>query len=445
MNARVFLRTYGCTLNQADSDIIRGVLAKGGARLVDDEEDADVVVLNTCGVKSATENRIIEKMRALNARNKKIVVAGCIPSANLALVERFAPRACVVGTGSVGRILDAVKAAREGRKVVFLDGKGVIEKASLPKKREGVIARIPIAEGCVGACTFCQTRLARGRLRSYDEEYLACEIERCVKNGFREIQLTAQDTGAYGLERQGGGNLAGLVRRISDVEGAIFAKQKCAFARSANCEFRVRVGMINPEHARAMLPELISAFRSGKIYKFLHVPVQSGSDSVLYEMRRPYQVRDFRFVVSGFRRAFPEITLATDVIVGYPTESEEDFRASLELISEIEPDIVNVSKFCPRPGTSASELKLLPNDVIKKRSGAMSALCRKIALEKNRKLIGKEYAVLATEREKRGVRGRNNAYKQVVLRDERVALGSFVNVKVAGATACCLIGERVRA
>ncbi len=430
MNARVFLRTYGCTLNQADSDMIKGVLAKGGARFVDSEDEADVVVLNTCGVKSATENRIIEKLRTLGKKNKKIVVAGCIPSANLAIVERFAPRASVVGTGSVGRIFDAVKAAREGKKVVLLDGAGVKEKTRLPKTRDGVIARVPIAEGCVGVCTFCQTRLARGKLRSYDEEYLACEIERCVKNGFKEIQLTAQDTGAYGKETKGKKtNLASLLRRVCDVDG----------------EFRVRVGMINPEHARAMLSGLVDAFRSGKIYKFLHVPVQSGSDRVLRDMRRPYTVKDFRRVVSGFRRAFPEITLATDVIVGYPSESERDFRASLKLISGIKPDVVNVSKFCPRPKTPASLLKLLPNGVVKTRSERMSALCRKLALGRNKRLAGKKYAVLITEKERgRGAKGRNDAYKQVVLLGGRIGLGSFVGARVVGATACCLIGERVR-
>lgn len=423
----VFLLTYGCTLNQADSDIIKGVLAREGAHFVESEEDADVVVLNTCSVKSATENRIIEKLRALGKKNKKIVVAGCIPSANLSLVEKFAPRACVVDVDSVGRVFDAVKAARAGRKAIFLDGGGVAEKTRLPKMREGVIARIPIAEGCAGACTFCQTRLARGKLRSYDEEYLLCEIARCVKNGFKEIQLTAQDAGAYGMEgKNEKTNLAILLEKICEIGG----------------DFRVRVGMINPEHVKKMVGGLIDAFADEKIYKFLHIPVQSGSDKVLREMRRPYRVRDFRKVVSSFRHAFPEITIATDVIVGYPTESEKDFRASLKLISEIKPDIVNVSKFCPRPKTPASKMRLLPNGVVKMRSEKMSALCRRLALEKNKRLVGKKYSILMTENDARGARGRNEAYKQVVLREGQTRLGSFVGVKSVGATGCCLFCVR---
>lgn len=405
-------------MNQSDSEVMAGVLLANGVGLAKSEADAGVVILNTCTVKGATEQKIIYEVKRLISARRKLVIAGCIPEANLPLIRKYAPKAPIVGTRSLAHIAEAVRAAVRGRKVEFFGKRE--EKLELPRLRGSIIAKVTIAEGCLGACSFCATKIARGALRSYPEDAIIAEIEKCVKKGCREIQLTAQDTGAYGKEK--GANLARLLRRISAIPG----------------DFRVRVGMMNPEHALWMLPGLIGAYHSPKIYKFVHIPVQSGNDGVLKEMRRKYSVKDFEKVIRAFRREFPEITVATDIIVGYPTESETAFNGTLRLLRKMRFDIVNVSKFTPRPFTHAAKLKQLPNNEIKRRSEIASALCRKIALEKNRRLVGKTFRTLVTEKQEKGFSGRTDSYKQVALSGARI--GKFVKLRIADAAAGYLKG-----
>lgn len=412
---KVFLETYGCTLNQADSEIMEGVLSGKGVKLCKTADEADVVVLNTCFVKKQTQQSILERLKKL--AGSKIVVAGCMPSANRLMVERASPSASLVGPYSLSKIYDAVLSSHEGRKVIFLDAKPE-DKYSLPSKRGGVIARIPISEGCASCCSFCVTKLARPVLHSYDENSIIAEIERCIGAGFREIRLTSMDTGAYGLDSRT--DLASLLGKIDRLQG----------------RFLTRVGMINPDHVMRMLPELIEQFRGEKIYKFLHMPLQSGDDEVLAGMNRKYSVEEFTHVVREFRKGLPELTLATDIIIGFPTESENAFKKTISALKELKPDVVNVSKFFPRPGTKAEAIKQLPGSVVAERSREVSALCRNITLRKNRQLIGKEFEVLLTEETGRGIAGRTRSYTQVIARAG--SLGEFVNVRISDATACCL-------
>ena len=361
---RVFIETYGCTFNQSDSDAIAGILALEGFTLVKCEEDADVILLNTCTVKGATEQKILYKLKRLVGARKRIVVAGCLPEANSNLVKKYAPAAPLLGTNALSHAPEAVQAAFEGRHVEFLGGKG--ERLSLPRFHAGAIARIPIADGCLGACTYCQTKLARGNLHSYPIECVVHEVQRCVELGCKEILLTAQDTGAYGLDIKT--NLVELLQAVIEIPG----------------DFKVRVGMMNPEHALRMLPGLLSVYESEKIRKFLHIPVQSGSDKVLRDMRRKYAVKDFLKIVKAFRRRFPSIRIATDIIVGYPTETEEDFKKTLNLLEKARFNVVNLSKFTPRPFTQAARLRQLPNQEVKRRSREAAEACRKISLERAR-------------------------------------------------------------
>jgi len=414
---RVFIETYGCTLNQADSEIIRGVLAERNIETCKEEKEADVVVLNTCFVKTQTQQSIIDRLKKLSG--KKLVVAGCMPAANREMVEEFSPQASLVGPYSLSRIADAVVAAYGNEKKVFLDIEKD-DKFSLPKVRAGVIARIPLSEGCNSCCSFCVTKLARPVLRSYAEDSIIKEVENCVKAGFREIQLTSMDTGAYGIDTKT--SLPSLLKKIGRID----------------CKFLTRVGMINPEHALRMLPELVDAFKSDRVYKFLHLPLQSGDDQVLKDMNRRYSVSGFMQVVGEFRRQLPELTLATDIIVGFPTESEEAFQRTVDVIKELKPDVVNNSKFFPRPGTKAASMKRLPNETVNDRSRVMNSLCKKIGLEKNKKFIGKKFEVLLTEHRGEGMAGRNRNYKQVVVKGGQ--LGEFISTTIFDSTACYIKG-----
>ncbi len=375
----VHIETYGCTLNQADSDIMGGVLRHAGFGLTKRIDGADVVVLNTCTVKGRTENRIISRIEALRKQGKKIVVAGCL-SINEKRVRTACPEAVLVHPGAVARIADAVKEAIAGGGAAY---KEIAAKEGLARIFTKPILRIPIQEGCVGNCHFCQTKLARPLLMSYSPKWLRGWVEEGVGKGAKEVQLTGMDSGAYGLDL--GTDLVSLLEEIGKVRG----------------DFRIRLGMINPGHARRMLPGLLRVFGKRKFYKFFHLPVQTGSEKVRREMNRAHSVSDFKKVVRAIRKRFPDACISTDIIVGYPTETGEDFGKTLKLVKEIKPDIVNVSKFASRRGTKAAEMREVPTDEVKRRSTELAELVRKVGAEKNGKFEGKIIEVLITEKGKR--------------------------------------------
>ncbi len=419
---RVYIETYGCTMNQADSDIMRGIIARN-FELADSIEDADVVVINSCGVIDFTERKIVKRALELKARGKKVVMAGCLPRISTKKVEAVAD--ALISPDNIHKVDLAIKSALRNEKVTFI-GKNGIDKSKLCgvklRLRENAIAIVSISEGCVGRCSFCATRFARGRLRSFSIESIVEEVRQCVRMGFKEIQLTSQDTGAYGLDR-GEHMLPELLNEISEIEG----------------EFRVRVGMMNPHHAVKMLDDLINAFSSPKIYKFIHVPVQSGDNEVLRDMRRDHTVEDYVEVVRAFRKAFDDVMVSTDIIVGYPTESEEAFWKSYELLKETEPDIVNITRFSKRPFTPASKLKDIPDWIKKERSRRLTKLAREIGLRRNRRFIGRKLRVLITKRGKEETfMARADSYRPVILKEGEI--GTFVEAKIVDCAFNYLVG-----
>ncbi len=419
---RVHIETYGCTMNQADSDIMRGIIARN-FELADSIEDADVVVINSCGVIEFTERKIVKRAMELKAMGKKVIMAGCLPRISTKKVLAVAD--ALISPDNIHKVDLAIKSALRNEKVVLI-GKNGIDKSKLCevklRLRENAIAIVSISEGCVGRCSFCATRFARGRLRSFSIESIVEEVRQCVRMGFKEIQLTSQDTGAYGLDR-GRHMLPELLERISEIEG----------------DFRVRVGMMNPHHAVKMLDDLINAFSSPKIYKFVHVPVQSGDNEVLRHMMRDHTVEDYVEVVRAFRKAFDDVMVSTDIIVGYPTETEDAFWRSYELLRETEPDIVNITRFSKRPFTPASKLKDIPDWIKKERSRKLTKLARGIGLRRNRRFIGRKLRVLITKRGKgETFMARAESYRPVILKEGEI--GTFVEAKIVDCAFNYLIG-----
>lgn len=414
---RVAIETYGCTMNQADSDIMRGLISKYFE--LSDVENADVVVINSCGVIEYTERKIIRRMKELKSLGKKIVLAGCLSRISKEAVELADS---VVSPDNLDKIVDAINS---NSKVLFVERRS-IDKAKLYdvkcRLRENAIAIVSISEGCLGSCSFCATRIARGRLKSFSIDAIVNEVKKAVEMGFKEIQLTSQDTGAYGLD-MGEYKLPELLNRISKIDG----------------DFRVRVGMMNPHHAAKILDDLINSFSNDKIYKFIHVPVQSGDNKVLEHMKRNHTVEDFVEVVDRFRKEFDDVMVSTDIIVGYPTESEESFWKSYELIKNVKPDIVNITRFSPRPNTPASKLRDIPGWIKKERSRILTKLCREIGYENNKKFIGKRFRVLITKHGKNGTMlSRTNSYRPVVTTGE---LGRFKDVEIIDCTFNYLISK----
>lgn len=418
--AKVFIKTWGCTLNQSDSDIMRAVLERKGCELVSEENEADVIILNTCTVKGATESKILAELKKLIGREAKIVVAGCL-AANEGRIRKVAPHAPIVGAGATEHIGKAVSAALEGRAEIF---KTFGKKHSLPRIITAPIARIPIEEGCAGRCAFCQTRLARPFLMSYPAKEVVRLVEEAVAKGAKEIQLTGMDTGAYGMDI--GTNLVSLLGEVLKING----------------DFKIRLGMINPNHAQRMRDGLLKIFKNEKMYKFLHIPVQTGSEKVCKGMKRDHTVLDFEDAVSEFRKEIPEISVATDIIVGYPGESETDYGFTLEMLEGTMPDMVNISRFTPRPGTEAKKLKQPRSEVLKKRTREAHALTRKIADENAQKFLGKRMKIRVLENGANGqMKGRAYNYRQVVVAGGKQLLGSELEVEITGTRHASLFGK----
>jgi threonylcarbamoyladenosine tRNA methylthiotransferase CDKAL1 len=421
--ARIHVEVYGCSANQADSEMVQGLLGEAGHTLVGEPESADASIVLTCTVKTPTERKIVKRIRRLSELGGPLVVAGCMPEAQRGLVEETAPGASMVGPDNLLEIVDVVEVAIEGGRVEALHG-GALDRTCLPRIRRNPVVHIaPVASGCLGDCSYCIVRRARGSLSSFPAERIVEDARQALREGCREIWVTAEDTAAY---RDGEIRLPKLLEELASLEGRFF----------------IRVGMMNPNNALPILNDLIEAFGSEKVFKFLHVPVQSGNNEVLERMRRRYSVEDFRGLVRRIREAFPMLTLSTDVICGFPGETEEQFRDSLRLIEEVKPEVLNISRFWPRPGTDAEAMDgQLHGRVTKDRSRRLSALWRRQSLEGSQRWKGWEGEILIDEMGRGGsMVGRNLAYKPVVIEDE-VGLGEIVGVQVTEAHGGYLSGN----
>ena len=421
---KVFIESYGCTFNQADGQIIAGNLLENDIELVDDINEADVVIVNTCYVKLPTEDRMIYRIQKLQSKypDKKIIVGGCMAEIDPEKLEKIGPDVSWIGPHQLNKSASVVNATYCGE-VIRETGFSKESKVNVPKVGDGSLIHIlQICEGCLGACTFCCTRFARGPLNSYPIADIVAEARNAIENGACEIQLTAQDTAAYG--RDSGEKLSDLIKEVANLNG----------------DFRVRVGMMHPKNILNDVDDIIDAMKHPKVYDFIHLPVQSGSDNVLSDMRRGHTISQYKEIVSKFRYEIPDLTLATDIIVGYPTESDEDFDETVKLLEDIKPNLIHLSKYQHRIGAISSSLDEIPPQIMKKRSKFLSQIKEKITEEENVELVGSVQNVLVIEKgSKGGYIAKTNSYIPVIVDD--VELGTFVDVKITEATSTYLISE----
>ena len=406
---RAYVEAYGCTLNFGESREIEDLLTSRGWEIVHSHDECDLAVLATCVVIETTERAMLKRIKALSGV-PRLVITGCMATACRDKVERVAPHASIMAPGDLGGLSE------------MIGGSGCLPPCE-PVKRSSY-GIVPIASGCLGSCAYCITRLARGQLRSRPVDAVLGAVMRASEAGPREIRLTAQDTAAYGAEI--GTDLPSLVSSICALDG----------------DFRLRIGMMNPRSALPMADRIAEMYLEPKVFKFLHLPVQSASDGLLQDMDRGYTVDQFLSIVRKVRERVPEITLSTDLIVGYPGESEEDHRRNLSMISEIRPDIVNVTRFSARPGTKAA---LADGRIVgwkaKERSREITGLRFRVALEKNERWIGRTVKALSTEPGKNGSTIlRTIEYKQIVV-GKQVPLGRYFEVEVTDATPTYLVGR----
>ena len=415
--ASYHIETYGCTANRGESREIERRLRDGGHHPADGPKAADVAILNTCTVVEKTETNMLRRARELEDETADLVVTGCMA---LAQGEQFADvDARVCGWDEVPEVV------RNGECPTTAPGAEPI--------LDGVIGILPIARGCMSNCSYCITKHATGKIDSPPVEENVEKARALVHAGAKEIRVTGQDTGVYGWDK-GERVLHELLDRICDIEG----------------DFRVRVGMANPKGVHGIREELAAVFAANeKLYDFLHIPVQSGSNDVLGAMRRQHQVSEFREVVETFDDHLDHWTLATDFIVGFPTETDADHEQSMDLLRETTPEKINVTRFSKRPGTDAADMKGLGGTLKKERSSAMTDLKMDVVEDAYRSMVGERHEVLVVEQGTGdSVKAYDEAYRQVIIReaDEHgIEPGDFVEVVVTSQNTVYAFGEPVRA
>jgi threonylcarbamoyladenosine tRNA methylthiotransferase CDKAL1 len=426
---KVFIKNFGCSSNVADGEVLAGCLAEAGFHLVTSESEADLLIFNTCAVKGPTENRIIDDLKHA-PKDKKIVVAGCLPKISFERLLREVHFDGAVGPAVGREIVDVVTRVLAGERMVDLGSDEKKPLLNLPRQTSNpAVSIVPINYGCLGSCAYCCVVQARGHLRSYSIHEIVERVQKDYAGGAKEFWVTSQDTASYG--RDLGTDLAELLLAVGGLEG----------------DFRVRVGMMTPNLVTDMQNMLIESFKTPKIYKFLHLPVQSGNDAVLQYMHRFYTAAEFRGIVDAFRAYYPDLTLATDVIIGFPGETAEAFENTLKLLEEVKPDIVNVSKFFARPKTAAWKMKdcLVEKEEIKRRSTVASELVKRLSAQQNQRWVGWNGEMLVDERGKveGSWVGRNFAYKPIAIKSTDNLLGKTLKVKVVEALGTYLKGVLV--
>ncbi|HIP34661.1 MAG TPA: tRNA (N(6)-L-threonylcarbamoyladenosine(37)-C(2))-methylthiotransferase [Methanothermococcus okinawensis] len=418
----IYIEGYGCTLNTADTKIIKNSLKLfKDFQIVDNVEDADIVVINTCVVRLETENRMISRIEYFRSLNKKIVVAGCMPKA---LREKVIDKADLLIMPREAHLSGEMIYRHFKDKGVSRPSNVNINEKLKYLKPEGLIMPLPISEGCVGKCTYCIVKVARGDLLSYDKNLLVKKAREYVDSGVKHILITAQDTACYGFDK--GYTLPDLLKDIIfSVEGA----------------YTMRIGMMHAKNVPEIIDDLLDCYRSDKIAKFLHLPLQSGDDKVLKDMKREYTVDEFIDIVKEFKRKVKDLNFNTDIIVGFPTESEENFENTLEVLKKIKPDYIHGAKYTPRRHTLAAKMKQIDTKIRKMRSKILDKLRRELSYENNKKYIGKTLKVLITEK------GKGIAHNCKVVKfnwEDGLKVGNFIDVKITDAKTFGLFGEVLR-
>jgi MiaB-like tRNA modifying enzyme len=403
-------------MNQGEGAELAGRLAALGHQIVADPSEADLVVLNTCTVIKETENRMLKRMAELSGQRKKLIVVGCMASVQPDEIVKHAPSALIMAPRDYPSFSSLVESTF---------GRG--EALPVLVQPSSVTSVLPVAQGCIGACSYCITRFARGTLASYPVEEIIAAARSALGSGARELLVTAQDTACYGFDA--GIDLSYLLKEITALPG----------------DFMVRVGMMNPDNLGRIVDHFLSSWASPKVYQFIHLPVQSGSAQILEAMNRGYVPGEFKALVDRLRGASPNMTLSTDVITGFPGETEDDHRATVDLLKSVRPDIVNVTRFSPRQGTPAARARnQVPGWIAKERSRELSKLRFEISAEVNAALVGRRERVMVTEEGKNGTSiARTISYKPVVLPGQH-AMGSSMEVEITDSAPTHLFGRAIK-
>jgi len=437
---RLYIQTYGCQMNQHDSDRILRVLGRTDYAATDKAEEADVILLNTCSVRDRAEQKVysaLGRWRELKEKKKDLIigVGGCVAQQEGEdLLRRVPYLDLVFGTHNIHRLGQMVEEVRSlGNRPVetgFYRDPSYMEEPQGRPEVKGAKALVTIMQGCNKVCSFCIVPHVRGQEISRPGEKIVGEIRELVRHGVKEVMLLGQNVNSYGKMSAGELTFPQLLRRIDSIEGL----ERIRFTTS---------------HPQDLSLELIEAYASlGKLCEHLHLPVQSGSDSVLQRMRRGYSRGEYMEKIRRLRERCPGVALSTDIIAGFPGETEDDFEQTLEILREVEYIEIFAFTFSPRPQTVAAKIYPddVPGEIKKQRLEIVQNLQRDISLRKNREKIGSVEEILVEGRSKlrQGqIMGRTRTNRIVNARGPDSLAGKMVDVRIIGASANSLLGELV--
>jgi tRNA-2-methylthio-N6-dimethylallyladenosine synthase len=425
--AKLHLITYGCQMNEYDSERVAGLLRERQYELTDDETAADVILLNTCAIREKAEEKVFSRLgelKRLKASRPELVIGvmGCLAQLQQATVLRRAPQVDLVfGSPAIARVGELVERVRRERRPVLETGEAPLVKITAkPLAADRLKAFVTVMEGCEKHCTFCVVPRTRGRERSHPPATIVAEIEGLVAEGCREVTLLGQTVNAYGRDLTPPTDLAELFKRVNDVAGL----------------HRIRFTTSNPYN---LTPKLIAAMRDvPKVCEWFHLPLQSGSDRILARMNRGYTRAQYLDLIDALRDAEPALALSTDIIVGFPGETEADFAATVEMIERVGYDNVFVFRYSRRPGTPAATMPDQVPDAIKAdRNRRLLEIVTRVTGAQSAQLAGRTMEVLVDGVSRRNpgeLAGRTRCNRVVNFDGQgRVAVGDIVHARVTDA------------
>ena len=421
--AKLHVITYGCQMNEYDSERVAGLLREHRYELTDNAADADLILVNTCAIREKAEEKVFSKLgelRALKIERPELVlgVMGCMAQLQQATVQKRAPYVDLVfGSPAVARVGELVERVRRERRPLMDTAEAALVKLTArPPSASRLKAYVTVMEGCEKHCTFCVVPRTRGRERSHPPEAIVAEVCGLVADGCREVTLLGQTVNAYGRDLTPPSDLAELFRRVNDVEGLA----------------RIRFTTSNPYN---LTPNLIAAMRDvPKVCEWFHLPLQSGSDRGLARMNRGYTRAEHLGLVGALREAVPELALSTDLIVGFPGETEADFEATLEMVERVQYDNVFAFRYSRRPGTPAAEMDdQIAEDEKARRNARLLGVVDRVTAARSARLAGQEVEVLVDGVSKRNpgeLCGRTRCNRVVNFAGGGAAVGDVVTVRV---------------
>lgn len=431
-----YVRSFGCQLNVSDGEKIKGLLKKAGYGFTENEHEADIIILNTCAVRESAEDRvfgIIGSMKKLKEEKPSLIigVSGCMTVQEhiREKIKKSYPQVdFIMGTSAINSLPALLLECLKGKKFSADTGEYDDFSENIEQVRESTFkASVPVMFGCNNFCTYCIVPYVRGRERSRRPEDIINEVRQLVADGYREIMLLGQNVNSYGNDLENGMSFPELLRELNKIDG----------------DFIIRFMSSHPKDAS---PELIDTiFECDKVAKHLHLPVQSGSNSVLDRMNRRYTIEKYLGIVDRIRQKDHDFSLTTDLIVGFPNETDEEFQATLELIKKVKYDNIYSFIYSRRAGTKAAEITdTVPEDAKSRRMRELLEVQREISTENYKRFIGRKMRVLVDGVSKKRdgyVTGKSDEFIIVEFEGDRSLIGKFVETEITDAMNWAVTGK----